>query len=113
MRSLYSISGGPERKLRKRQKHQGEKRLLTLSSNNELQYSRNKCRGEEIEMPSTSGHNLRPRRGAKVRGIREHQYIPYIGEQARSGGQTHYCQDRKGGTYRRSQSLEVLVGHIS
>ncbi|GFY64778.1 hypothetical protein TNIN_297481 [Trichonephila inaurata madagascariensis] len=47
-------------------KHQGEKRQLTLSSNNELQCSRKRYRGDEIVMPSTSGYNLRPRRGAKV-----------------------------------------------
>ncbi|GFV06642.1 hypothetical protein TNCV_2949641 [Trichonephila clavipes] len=53
-------------------------------------------------MPCTSGYNLRPRRGAKVesqptnekrtqqgepvraRGSREHQYSPYIEEQAKS-----------------------------
>ncbi|GFT50035.1 uncharacterized protein TNCV_2272811 [Trichonephila clavipes] len=39
-RSLNSGSGGPERKQRKGQKHHGEKGQLTLSSNNELQYSR-------------------------------------------------------------------------
>ncbi|GFY25668.1 uncharacterized protein TNCV_2487881 [Trichonephila clavipes] len=64
-----------------------------------------RCRGEEIVIPSTSGYNLRPRRGAKVesrptnekrtqqggsvriRGSREYQYSPYIEEQARSAGQ--------------------------
>ncbi|GFY34426.1 hypothetical protein TNCV_3978861 [Trichonephila clavipes] len=62
--------------------------------------SQKKYRGEEIVIPSTNGYNLRPRRGAKVesrptnkkkiqqggpapvRGSREHQYIPYIREQA-------------------------------
>ncbi|GFS72111.1 uncharacterized protein TNCV_3903971 [Trichonephila clavipes] len=90
-------------------------------------------------MPSTSGYNLRPRRGAKVesrptnekktqqggpvraRGSREHQYSPYIEEQARSAGrktrnrsgQLHHCQERKGGTNsRRSQSLEALLGDV-
>ncbi|GFV57523.1 hypothetical protein TNCV_3270541 [Trichonephila clavipes] len=53
-------------KQRKEQKHQGEKRQLTLSSNNELQCSRKRYRGDEIVMSSTSGYNLRPRRGAKV-----------------------------------------------
>ncbi|GFX19984.1 uncharacterized protein TNCV_1435441 [Trichonephila clavipes] len=65
-RSLDSGSGGPERKQRKGQKHQGEKRQLTLSSNNELQCPRKRYRGDEIVMPSTSEYNLRPRRGAKV-----------------------------------------------
>ncbi|GFW45825.1 uncharacterized protein TNCV_4495451 [Trichonephila clavipes] len=139
-RSLNSGSGGPERKQRKGQGHQGEKRRLTLSSNNELQYSKKRCRGEEIVMPSTSGYNLRPRRGAKVesrptnekrtqqggpvqaRGSREHQYCPYIEEQARSAGrktrsrscQQQHCQERKGGANSRwSQSLEVQVRDAS
>ncbi|GFW12943.1 uncharacterized protein TNCV_3328751 [Trichonephila clavipes] len=96
-RSLDSGSGGPERKGKK---HQGEKRQLTLSSNNELQCSRKRYRGDEIVMPSTSGYNLRPRRGAKVKSrptnekrthygvpVRarrswEHLYSPYIEGQA-------------------------------
>ncbi|GFV45631.1 uncharacterized protein TNCV_326231 [Trichonephila clavipes] len=91
-------------------------------------------------MPNTSGYNLRSRRGAKVesrptnemrtqhggpvraRGSLEHQYSPYIEEQARSAGrksrsrsgQQQHCQERKGGTNsRRSQSLELLVGDVS
>ncbi|GFX08873.1 uncharacterized protein TNCV_761611 [Trichonephila clavipes] len=88
-------------------------------------------------MPSTSGCNLRPRRGAKVesrpanekrtqqggpvrsRGSREKQlYRPYTEEQrssssrntrSRSGQQQHF-QERKGGANsNRSISLEVLV----
>ncbi|GFW03839.1 hypothetical protein TNCV_2049551 [Trichonephila clavipes] len=81
-------------------------------------------------MPNTSGYNLRPRRGAKVesrptnekrtqqggpvrvRGSREHQYSPFIGEQARSEGrktrsrcgQQHHCQERKGGTRERERT---------
>ncbi|GFT17653.1 retrovirus-related Pol polyprotein from transposon 412 [Trichonephila clavipes] len=61
--SFDSGSGGPERKQRKEQKHQGEKRQLTLSSNNELQCPRKRYRGDEIVIPSTSGYNLRSRRG--------------------------------------------------
>ncbi|GFT40389.1 hypothetical protein TNCV_3115641 [Trichonephila clavipes] len=63
------------------------------------------------------------RRGpVRFRGSREHQYSPYIEEQARSAsrktrsrsGQQQYCQERKGGTnMRQSQSLEVLVGDVS
>ncbi|GFS30665.1 uncharacterized protein TNIN_435701 [Trichonephila inaurata madagascariensis] len=91
-------------------------------------------------MPSTSGYNLRPRRGAKVesqpssekrtqqggpvrsRGSREHQYCPYAGEQIWSGGrstrsrrgQQQHCHERTGGANsRKSQSLEVLVGDVS
>ncbi|GFW56257.1 retrovirus-related Pol polyprotein from transposon 17.6 [Trichonephila clavipes] len=93
-RSRNSELGGPGKKQTKGPKNKGEKRQLTLSSNNELQYFRTRGRGEEIVMPSTSGYNLRPRRGAKVesrptnekrtqqggpvraRGRREHQYSP-------------------------------------
>ncbi|GFW73889.1 hypothetical protein TNCV_48781 [Trichonephila clavipes] len=85
---------------------------------------RDKCRGDEIVMPSTSGYNLRPRRGVKVefrptnekrtqqrgpvrvRRSREYQYSPYIVEQARSAGRKtrsrcgkqQHCEERKGGT---------------
>ncbi|GFX53580.1 uncharacterized protein TNCV_2326951 [Trichonephila clavipes] len=93
-RSLNLRSGGPEKKQRKGPGNKGEKRQLTFSSNNELKYSRKRCRGDEIVMPSTSGYSLRPKRGAKVeflstnekrteqggpvraRGSREHQYSP-------------------------------------
>ncbi|GFY56588.1 hypothetical protein TNIN_303531 [Trichonephila inaurata madagascariensis] len=91
-------------------------------------------------MPSTSGYNLRPRRGAKVecrpsnekrtqqggpvrsRGSREQQYSPYAKEQRRSDGrstrsrrgQQQHCQERtKGANSQRFQSLEVLVGDVS
>ncbi|GFX70374.1 hypothetical protein TNCV_968461 [Trichonephila clavipes] len=81
--------------------NKGEKRQLTLSSNNKLQCFRKRCRGQEILMPRTSEHNIRPRRRAKVesrpnnekrtlqgrlvqaRGSREHKYRSYIEEQAR------------------------------
>ncbi|GFX92478.1 uncharacterized protein TNCV_1707541 [Trichonephila clavipes] len=88
-------------------------------------------------MPSTSGYNLRPRRGVKVesrptnemrtqqggparaRKSREHHCSPYIEEQARSSSkntrsrssQQQNCQERKGGANsNRSIFLEVLVG---
>ncbi|GFY47369.1 hypothetical protein TNIN_182481 [Trichonephila inaurata madagascariensis] len=87
-------------------------------------------------MPSTSGYNLRPRRGAKVesrlanekrtqrggpvrsRGSREkQQYRPYTEEQRSSSrntrsrsGQQQHCLGRKGGANsNRYLSLEVLV----
>ncbi|GFX98732.1 uncharacterized protein TNCV_1503101 [Trichonephila clavipes] len=63
-RSRDSGSGGPEKKQRKRQKNQFEKD--TLISSSESQGPRKKYRGDEIAMPSTSGYNLRPKRGAKV-----------------------------------------------
>ncbi|GFW01773.1 uncharacterized protein TNCV_1232731 [Trichonephila clavipes] len=85
-RSLNSGSGGPQRKQRKGQEHQGEKRQLTLSSNNELQYSRKRCRGEEIVMPSTSGYNLRPRRGAKVDSRPTNEKRTQQGEPVRARG---------------------------
>ncbi|GFW68237.1 uncharacterized protein TNCV_1881171 [Trichonephila clavipes] len=91
-------------------------------------------------MLSTSGYNLRPRRGAKLesrptnemrtqqggpvraRRSREHHYSPYIKEQARSSSkntrsrssQQQNCQERKGGANsNRSISLEVLVGDVN
>ncbi|GFX49598.1 hypothetical protein TNCV_4902401 [Trichonephila clavipes] len=51
-------------KQRKVQKHQGEKRQFTLIIVNYSAVGK-KYRGDEIVMPSTSGYNLRPRRGAK------------------------------------------------
>ncbi|GFV82317.1 hypothetical protein TNCV_3443071 [Trichonephila clavipes] len=65
-RSRDSGSGGPERKQIKAQNLQGEKRQLTLTSNSELQGPRKKYLGDEIVMSSTSGYNLRPRKGTKV-----------------------------------------------
>ncbi|GFT01950.1 uncharacterized protein TNCV_3056931 [Trichonephila clavipes] len=91
-------------------------------------------------MPSTSGCNLRLRREAKVesrptnekrtqqggpvrvRESREHQYSPYIEEQARSSSrntrnrssQQQNCQENKGeANSNRSISLEVLVGDVN
>ncbi|GFT05115.1 hypothetical protein TNCV_531601 [Trichonephila clavipes] len=62
-----------------------------------LKCPRKRYRGDEIVMPSTSGYNIRPRRGAKGESrptnvmrtsssqkSREHHYSPYIEEQARS-----------------------------
>ncbi|GFU23514.1 uncharacterized protein TNCV_3537291 [Trichonephila clavipes] len=90
--------------------------------------------GDEIVKPSTSGYNLRPRRGIKVesrpniemRTQKEDQFEPgkakkittYIEEQARSSSkrtrrssQQQNCQKRKGGVNsNRSISLEVIVG---
>ncbi|GFX20695.1 hypothetical protein TNCV_77531 [Trichonephila clavipes] len=68
--------------------------------NTDLPYLRKRGRREETMMPSTSGYNLQPRRGAKVEsqpsnekraqpvrsiGNREkQQYRPYAQEQRRS-----------------------------
>ncbi|GFY22311.1 uncharacterized protein TNCV_3299521 [Trichonephila clavipes] len=119
---------------------QGEKRQLTLSNNSELQSPRKRYRGDEIVTPSTSGYNLRPRRGAKVesrstiemrtqqggpvraRESQENHYSPYIEEQARPSSkntrrrssQQQNRQERKGGVNsNRSISLEVLVGDVN
>ncbi|GFX63483.1 uncharacterized protein TNCV_104911 [Trichonephila clavipes] len=88
-------------------------------------------------MPSTSGYNLRPRKGTKVesrptiemktqqggparaRSSREKHYSPYIEEQARSGSkntkrrgsQQQNGQERKG-EYPHI-SLEVLVEDVN
>ncbi|GFW02711.1 uncharacterized protein TNCV_5027931 [Trichonephila clavipes] len=100
-RSCDSGSGGPGRKQRKGQNHHGEKRQLTLTRKSELQGPRKKYRGDEVVMPITSGYNLRPRNGARVksrpiiemktqqggpvraRNSRGKHYRPYIEEQAR------------------------------
>ncbi|GFT76268.1 uncharacterized protein TNCV_564471 [Trichonephila clavipes] len=62
-------SGTREEAAEEAKNNQGEKRHLTLTSNSELQGRRKKYRGDEIVMPSTSGYNLRPRRGAKVESL--------------------------------------------
>ncbi|GFV09752.1 uncharacterized protein TNCV_2598071 [Trichonephila clavipes] len=91
-------------------------------------------------MPSTSGYNLRPSRGVKGmsrptnekmtqqggpvgdRRIREHQYNPYIEEQAISSSrntrsrsvQQQHCQERRGGANsNKSISLEVPVENVN
>ncbi|GFU63932.1 uncharacterized protein TNCV_1939571 [Trichonephila clavipes] len=106
----------------------------------DVQIKKEMQRREKSDAHSTSGYNFRPRRGAKVesrptnekrtqqgelvraKGSRDHQYSPYIEEQARlagrktrsRSGQQQYCQERKGGAnIRWSQSLEVLVGDVS
>ncbi|GFY30161.1 uncharacterized protein TNCV_3090691 [Trichonephila clavipes] len=102
-RSRDSRSGGPERKQRNRQNHQGEKRQLTLTSKSGLQGPRKKYRGDEIVMPSTNGYNLRQRNGTRMecrptiemktqqggpvqaRNSRGQHYNPYIEEQEISG----------------------------
>ncbi|GFT65141.1 uncharacterized protein TNCV_698351 [Trichonephila clavipes] len=101
-RSLDSGSGGPERKIRKSIGRRVDKRTLSSNNNNDLPQFRWRVRTGETVIPNTSGYNLRPRRGAKVksrptnekrtqqgepvraRRSQEHQYSPYIEEQARS-----------------------------
>ncbi|GFU09198.1 uncharacterized protein TNCV_1122151 [Trichonephila clavipes] len=65
-RSLDSRSGGPERKIKKGIGHRFAKRTLSSNNTNDLPQFKKKVRTEETVMPSTSGYNLRPRRGAKV-----------------------------------------------
>ncbi|GFS52226.1 uncharacterized protein TNCV_4849661 [Trichonephila clavipes] len=66
-RSRDSGCGGPERKQRNGQKHQDEKRRITVSCNNELQYPRKRYRDEiRMHIYSASAFNLGPRKGTKV-----------------------------------------------
>ncbi|PRD21916.1 UNVERIFIED_CONTAM: hypothetical protein NCL1_50502 [Trichonephila clavipes] len=137
-RSRESGSVGPERKIKNGLEHRVTKRALSSNYNNDLQKVRKKGRTEETVMPSTSGYNLRPRKGAKVesrptiemktqqglfraRNCREKYYRPYIEEQARSGSkntrrgsQQQNGQERKGGANtNRSISLKVIVGDVN
>ncbi|GFU24958.1 uncharacterized protein TNCV_340031 [Trichonephila clavipes] len=139
-RSLDSGSGGPEKKIRKSIGDRGDKRTLSLNNTHDLPQFRKKVRTKETVMPSTSGYNLRPRRGTKVESLptnekriqqggpvrvrrsRDHQYRPYIEEQAKSSSrntrsrssQQQNCQKRKGeANSNTSISLEVLVGDIN
>ncbi|GFW54012.1 uncharacterized protein TNCV_3828201 [Trichonephila clavipes] len=136
-RSRESGSGGPERKIKKGLEHRVDKRGLSSNYNNDLPKFRKKGRTEETVIPSTSGYNLRPRKGRRVesrptmemkrqqggsvrvrKSIGKH-YSPYIEEQTRSGNkntrrrgnQQQKDQERKGGANTSlSISLEVLVG---
>ncbi|GFY49482.1 hypothetical protein TNIN_232871 [Trichonephila inaurata madagascariensis] len=136
-----SGSGRPERKYRKCTGHKVDKRTLTLTNSNDVPQFRKRFQTEETMMPSTSGYNLRPRRGAKVesrpakekrtqqggpvrsrRSREKQQYSPYAEEQRRSNsrntrsrrGQQQHCQERTGGTIsQKSNSLEVLVGDVN
>ncbi|GFW87150.1 uncharacterized protein TNCV_5125041 [Trichonephila clavipes] len=139
-RSRESGSGGPERKIKKGLEHRVAKKMLSSNYNNDLPKFRKKGRTEETVMASTSGYNLRPRKGTRVesrptiemktqqggpvraRKILEKHYSPYIEEQARSGNkntrrrgsQQQNCHERKGGANsNRSISLEVLVGDVN
>ncbi|GFY20992.1 uncharacterized protein TNCV_3990361 [Trichonephila clavipes] len=134
-----SGSGGPERKIKKGRGHRVAKKTLSLNYTNDLTQFRKKLRKEKTVMASTSGYNLRPRRGAKVeshstsemrtqqggpvqaRKRREHHYRPYIKEQARSSSkntsrrsrQQNFLERKGGANSNRSISLEVLVGDIN
>ncbi|GFW46545.1 uncharacterized protein TNCV_1936151 [Trichonephila clavipes] len=66
-RSFKCGSGGPERKNRKGTGHKVDKRTLSLNNSNDLTQFRKIFRTEETIMSSTSGYNLRPRGGAKVK----------------------------------------------
>ncbi|GFX30706.1 hypothetical protein TNCV_4862301 [Trichonephila clavipes] len=59
-------SGGPERKVQKGSEHRVPKRnLLSIDSNSVLPRLRKKNRREERVTPTTSGYNLRRRKGER------------------------------------------------
>ncbi|GFS47015.1 hypothetical protein TNCV_3031381 [Trichonephila clavipes] len=59
-------SGGPERKVQKGSEHRVNKRSLSSNdSNSVLPRLRKKNRREEAVTPTTSGYNLRPRKGKR------------------------------------------------
>ncbi|GFW54036.1 uncharacterized protein TNCV_3828441 [Trichonephila clavipes] len=61
-----SRSGGPERKVQKGSEHRVNKRSLSSNdSNSVLPRLRKKNRREETVKPTTSGYNLRPRKGKR------------------------------------------------
>ncbi|GFV86360.1 uncharacterized protein TNCV_1469231 [Trichonephila clavipes] len=65
-RSSESRSGGPERKVQKGSEHRVNKRNLSSNdSNSMLPKFRKKNRREETVTPTTSGYNLRPRKGKR------------------------------------------------
>ncbi|GFV73062.1 uncharacterized protein TNCV_3398391 [Trichonephila clavipes] len=139
-RSLDSGSGEPERKIRKGIGRKVDKRTLSSNNNNDLPQFRKNVRTEETVMPSTSGYNLRPRRGENVqsrpanekrtqqggpfraRRSRKYHYSPYIEEQERSSSrnsgsrssQQQNCQEWKGGpNTHRSIFLHAVVGDVN
>ncbi|GFW19554.1 uncharacterized protein TNCV_1604461 [Trichonephila clavipes] len=139
-RSNESWSGGPERKVQKESEHRVNKRNLSSNdSNSVLPRLRKKNRREETITPTTSGYNLRPRKGkreesrlnierktqqggpVRSRKGRERNDSPYIEERTRSsnknarrgGDQQRQDQERRGTCTKKSLSLEVLVGNAN
>ncbi|GFY31678.1 retrovirus-related Pol polyprotein from transposon 297 [Trichonephila clavipes] len=139
-RSNESRSGGPERIVQKGSEHRVNKRGLSSNdSNSVLPRLRKKNRREETVTPTTSGYNLRPRKGKREqsrliierktqqggpirsRKGRERNYSPYIEERTRSsnknarrgGDQQRQDQERRGTCTKKSLSLEILAGNAN
>ncbi|GFT20209.1 uncharacterized protein TNCV_4060221 [Trichonephila clavipes] len=138
-RSNESRSGGPERKVQKGLEHRVKRNLSSNDSNSVLPRLRKKNRREEKVTPTTSGYNLRPRKGkreesrltierktqqggpVRSRKGRERNDSPYIEERTRSsnknarrgGDQQRQDQERRGTCTKKSLSLEVLVGNAN
>ncbi|GFT12352.1 uncharacterized protein TNCV_3047161 [Trichonephila clavipes] len=140
-RSHESKSGGPERKAQKGSEHRVNKRALSSNykTNHSLTKYRMKSRKEETETPTTSGYNLRPRKGiregsrltierktqqggpVRSRKGRERNDSPYIEERTRSsnknarrgGDQQRQDQAKRGKGTKKSLSLEVLLGNAN
>ncbi|GFY01654.1 uncharacterized protein TNCV_2608371 [Trichonephila clavipes] len=102
-RANESRSGGPERKVQKGSEHRVPKRNLSNYTNSVLPKYRKKSQREETITPTTSGYNLRTRKGkreesrptierktlqggpVRSRKGRERNDSPYIEERKRSG----------------------------
>ncbi|GFV05348.1 uncharacterized protein TNCV_225591 [Trichonephila clavipes] len=139
-RSNESRSGGPERKVQKESEHRVNKRNLSSNdSNSMLPKFKKKNRREETVTPTTSGYNLRPRKGkreetrltierktqqggpVRSRKGRARNDSPYIEKRTRSsnknarrgGDQQRQDQERRGTCTKKSLSLEVLVGNAN
>ncbi|GFX40311.1 uncharacterized protein TNCV_4319441 [Trichonephila clavipes] len=139
-RSNESRPGGPERKVQKGSERRVNKRDLSSNDyNSVLPRLRKKNRREETVTPTTSGYNLRPRKGkreesrltierktqqggqVRSRKGRERNDSPYIEERTRSsnknarqgGDQQRQDQERRGTCTKKSLSLEVLVGNAN
>ncbi|GFU86063.1 retrovirus-related Pol polyprotein from transposon 17.6 [Trichonephila clavipes] len=132
-------SGGPERKVQKGLEHRVKRNLSSNDSNSVLPRLRKKNRREEKVTPTTSGYNLRPRRGkreesrltierktqqggpVRSRKGRERNDSPYIEERTRlsnknarrGGDQQQQDQEKRGTCTKKSLSLEVLVGNAN
>ncbi|GFX72594.1 uncharacterized protein TNCV_4061901 [Trichonephila clavipes] len=139
-RSNEYTSGGQERKVQKGSEHRVNKRGLSSNdSKSMLPKFINKKRREETVTPTTSGYNLRPRKGKReesrltierktqqggpVRSRKgtERNDNPYTEERTRSSNknarrgvdQQRQDQERRGTCTKKSLSLEVLVGNAN
>ncbi|GFX91022.1 uncharacterized protein TNCV_2283141 [Trichonephila clavipes] len=81
---------GPERKIQKGSEHRVPKRALSSNykTNSNLPKFRKKSRREETVTPTTSGYNLRPRRGKRV------EYRPTIERETQQGGPVPFRKSR-------------------